>query len=172
MFETLLSKRIRFLLTAVFMAGLVLPVSGLCGIEQDPVVRDVTFSLTRLPENPKQYSLVLSDPDERTISGVFSLDQLQILKALMNEAEKFALSEEGVGVKEAIVTRFADKQEQSFVIDVEKLGIQSRLFVTLSTDLGRMTADAGRINRSVKREEGFFFDLLDRIEALLPKSPK
>ena len=90
----------------------------------------------------------------------------------MAQAEQFALSAEGVGVKEAIVTRFADKQEQAFVVDVEKLGNQSRLFVTLSTEIGRMTADAGRVNRSVRREEGFFFDLLDRLDALLPKPTK
>ena len=140
-------------------------------LTQDSALRDVTYTLSQLPENPKQYSLVLSDQEERSISGVFSVDQLQILKALMTEAEKFALSEESVGAKAPIITRFADKQEQAFVIDVEKLGNQSRLFVTINSEIGRMTADAGRINRSIRREEGFFFDLLKRLESMLPKGP-
>jgi len=139
--------------------------------QQSSVVKDVTYALARLPENPKQYSLILSDSEERSVSGVFSIDQLQVLKAIMIEAEKFALSNEAVGTKEPVVTRFADKQEQAFVVDVEKLGNQSRIFVTLSTEIGRMTADAGSINRSIKREDGFFFDLLSRLQAELPKLP-
>lgn len=160
-------------LRAVIIAAIAAPVifAGVALAQNDPA-RDVTFTLARLPENPRKYSLAFSDPEERSVSGEFSLDQLRILRAIMAQAEQFALSAEGVGVKEAIVTRFADKQEQAFVVDVEKLGNHSRLFVTLSTEIGRMTADAGRVNRSVRREEGFFFDLLDRLDALLPKPTK
>ena len=160
-----LSKLLGALLVGFFTA-ITVPVAA-----QDAALRDVTFTLTRLPENPKQYSLVLSDQDERSVSGVFSIDQLQILRAIMTEAEKFALSEEAVGAKEPIITRFADKQEQAFLVDVEKLGNQSRLFVTINSEIGRMTADAGRINRSTRREEGFFFDLLSRLQSVLPKLP-
>jgi len=172
MSKKILSKSVGTLLVSSCIAITALSVRAENPLTQDSAVRDVTFTLTRLPENPKQYSLVLSDPDERSISGVFSIDQLQILRAIMAEAEKFALSEEAVGAKEPIITRFADKHEQAFLIDVEKLGNQSRLFVTVSSDIGRMTADAGRINRSVKREEGFFFDLLSRLQSELPKLPE
>jgi len=157
------------LLVGLFAAITAPPVHAVLPLAQDNVVRDVTFTLTRLPENPKQFSLVLSDPDERSISGVFSDDQLQILRAIMIEAEKFALSEEAVGAKEPIITRFADKKDKAFVVDVEKLGTQSRLLMTVNSEIGRMTADAGRINRSTRREEGFFFDLLSRLESVLPK---
>src|SRR6185369_5863005 len=94
MSKKLLSKSVGTLLISFFIAITALSVRGEDPIAQDSAVKDVTFSLTRLPENPKQYSLVLSDPDERSISGVFSIGQLQILQALMAEAEKFALSEE------------------------------------------------------------------------------
>jgi len=133
--------------------------------------QESNFSLTRLPENSGQYSLVISDGDEQTISGNFSVDQLQILRAIMTEAEKFALNGEAVGTKAPVTTRFTDKQERAFVIDVEKLGFQSRLFVTLKTEIGRITLNAGRIIRSPRREEGFFFDLLSRLESVLPKLP-
>jgi hypothetical protein len=134
-------------------------------------LQDVSISLTRLPENPKQYGLVISDADEHTISGSFSVDQLQILRAIMVEAEKFAMTEEAVGTKEPITTRFMDRQEPAFVVDVQKMVNQSLLFLTLKTETGRMTWGAGKIVRSVRREAGFFFDLLSRLESALPKLP-
>lgn len=134
--------------------------------------QEVTFSLTRQPENLKQYNLVISDDDEHTISGSFSVDQLQILRAIMVEAEKFALGEEAAGTKEPITTRFMDAHESAFIVDVEKLGNQSRLFFTIKTEIGRMTLNAGKINRSTKREEGFYFNLLERLESILPKTGK
>jgi hypothetical protein len=133
--------------------------------------QQATFSLTRLPEDARQYSLVLSDGDEQTISGNFSVDQLQILRAIMTEAEKFALDGEAAGTKDPITTRFTDKHESAFIVDVEKLGPQSRLFITLKTEIGRITLNAGRIIRSTRREEGFFFDLLSSLESVLPKLP-
>jgi len=133
--------------------------------------RDVSFNLTRLAENPRKYSLVISDDDEHTISGAFSVDQLQILKAIMIEAEKFAFTEEAVGTKEPITTRFTDKQEPAFIIDVQKSGNQSQIFLTLTTEIGRLTLEAGRAIRNTRREEGFFFDLLTRLESTLPKTP-
>ena len=133
--------------------------------------QEVTFNLTRLAEDPKRYSLVISDTNENVISGTFSVDQLQILRAVMTEAEKFAYGPEAVGVKDSITTRFTDKQERSFIVDVEKLGNVSRLFLTLKTETGTMTTESGKANRNSKREEGFFFDLLTRLESMLPKLP-
>ncbi|HWN98041.1 MAG TPA: hypothetical protein VNS63_02120 [Blastocatellia bacterium] len=126
-----------------------------------------SFTLTHLPENG-HYSLVISDGDEGSNSGSFSVDQLQILRAVMLEAEKFALSEEGVS-KEPITTRFMDKGERAFIIDVQKVGNQSLLFLTLKTEIGRVTVNAGKINRSIRRKEGFFFDLLAELQSVLPK---
>lgn len=134
-------------------------------------IQEGTFTLAPLPENPKAYSLSISDDSERSISGSFSVDQLQILRAVMVEAEKFAMTAEGVGAKEPITTRFMDKQEPAFVVDVQKEGNQSLLFLTVKTEIGRLTWRAGRLIRSTRREEGFFFDLLTRLESILPKLP-
>jgi len=133
--------------------------------------QEFSFSLTRLPENPSKYSLVISNDEEQSISGIFSLDQLQILRAMMSDAEKFALGSEAIGTKDALTTRFEDKHEVAFIVDVEKLGNQSRLFLTLNTEMGRMTVVAGKVVRGTRREEGFFFDLLSRLESILPKLP-
>lgn len=132
---------------------------------------EVSFNLNRLLENPKLYNLIMSDTDEHVISGTFSLEQLQILRAIMVEAEKFSLSDEAVGTKAPITTRFMDKQEPAFIVDVQKAANQAQLFLTLQTETGRMTWEAGRIIRSSRREDGFFFDLLSRLESVLPKLP-
>lgn len=131
--------------------------------------QEVNFVLTRQPENPRQYSLVISGSDERVISGSYTVDQLQILRSVMVEAEKFGLTEESVSGKPDITTRFMDKEEKSFVVDVQKVGTRSLFFLTLQTDNGLGTWDAGRITRTTRREEGFFFDLLSRLDSILPK---
>ena len=170
----LVPKLLKSSLIALVVAGVAI------GAANDRVRRDrdidelqeVSFSLTQMPENPSRYSLAISDSEEHAISGSFSIGQLQILKAVMTEAEKFALSAEAVGGKEPVTTRFMDKQENAFIVDVEKAGNLSRLFLTLKTEIGRMTVDAGKIVRSSKREEGLFFDMLSRLESLLPKAPQ
>lgn len=132
---------------------------------------DFTFILTRLPESPVRYSLVISDSDEHVISYSFSISQLESLRAVLLEAEKFALSEEGIGTNEPLTTRFQDGKEQAFTVDVEKFRNLSRLYLTLTVDASSQTAEAGRINRTTRRESGFFFDLVSRLEAMFPKPP-
>jgi hypothetical protein len=132
---------------------------------------DFTFNLTRVLEAPSRYSLVISDSDEHVISSTFSMSQLETLNAVLLEAEKFALNEEGVGTNEPLTTRFQNKNEQGFTVDVEKFRNMSRLFLTLTTDGTNQTAEAGRVNRSTRREVGFFFDLVSRIESMFPKPP-
>lgn len=156
-------------LVAAAAAGPLSPTAGNHRYADARGLQELNFSLNRLPENPRQYSLVISDADERSISGSFSVDQLQILRAIMVEAEKFALTGEAVGTKEPITTRFMDKQEPAFVVDVQKSSNQSLLFLTLKTDIGRATWEAGRTMRGTRREEGLFFDLLSRLESVLPK---
>ena len=89
----------------------------------------------------------------------------------MTEADKFAISSEGVGAKDPITTRFSDKQEKGFLVEVQKTNNVSMLFLTIKTETGEMRWTAGRVIRSTRRDEGFFFDLLTRLDAVLPKEP-
>lgn len=132
---------------------------------------DFTFTLTRVPEPPLRYSLVISDSDEHVISYEFSMSQLESLRAVLLEAEKFAFSEEAVGTKEPLTTRFQDGKEQAVTVDVEKFGNLSRLYLTLTAEAASQTAEAGRLNRTTRRESGFFFELVSRLEAIFPKPP-
>ena len=135
------------------------------------ILQDISFNLTKLSETPIRHSLLISDGEENSISGIFTVDQLKILLAIMTEAEKFAFSTEATGAKDSITTRFEDRSEHSFIVDVEKLGIESRLYLTLNTEIGRKTIEAGKVNRATRKEAGFFFDLLSRLESMLPKIP-
>lgn len=169
----------RFLMSVLMGLLVALAATGMsiapkCHNKEEPVANqspEARFTLTRLPENARQYSLIISEGEEGSISGTFSVEQLQILTAIMVEAEKFALSAEAIGTKDPITTRFMDKQEPAFIVDVQKAGNQSALFLTLKTELGRMTVEAGKAYRATRREEGFFFDLLSRLESALPKLP-
>lgn len=134
-------------------------------------LQEVSITLARQPDKPSLYSLVLADADERVISGLFSVEQLEVLRAIMNEADKFAITSESVGAKEPITTRFADKQVQAFIVDVQKTSNLSILFLTIKTETGEMTWTAGRVIPSTRRDEGFFFELLSRLDATLPKQP-
>ena len=135
-----------------------------------------SFSFSQSPEDRSRFSLIIYDSEENTISGLFTIEQVKILQAIMLEAEKFALTQEAASVDKPNTTRFYDKQENAFIVDVQKLGNRSQFFFTLETEIGRITVNAGAINRSSKREEGFFFSLLDKVEAEIAKiarqSPK
>jgi hypothetical protein len=146
------------------------------GQSAKPSVGEGGFSFSQSPDDRTRFSLIIYDSEEHTVSGLFSLQQVKILQAIMLEAEKFALTQESAGTDKPNTIRFYDKQEEAFIIDVEKLGNRSQIFLTLETELGRLTVNAGAFNRGSKKEEGFFFILLDKVEAELAKhsrqSPK
>jgi hypothetical protein len=49
--------------------------------------------------------------------------------------------------------------------------MESSFFLTITTESGRNTLKAGRVFRSTRREQGFFFNLLSQLEGLLAKPP-
>jgi hypothetical protein len=169
------SKLIANILMLVLF-NLLIPVASRGQIAAKELPTDANFSLSPTAEDRTQFNLIIYDSDERTVSGLFSINQLKILQAIMFEAEKFALTQEAVGTDKPNTMRFYDKQEQAFIVDVQKLGNQSQFFFTLETEIGKITVHAGKINRSNKREEGFYFDLLTKVEAEIAKlarpSPK
>lgn len=131
-----------------------------------------TYSFNRSPENLMNFNLVISDGEEAVVSASFSVDQLEVLQSLLAEAKRFASGDEAAGMNEPLTTRFFDAHEHALVIDVMKYKNQSRFFVTLKSQVGRLTVEAGSFNRSSKTEEGFFSDLLSRVESELSRSRK
>jgi len=128
-----------------------------------------SINLNRVPENPSEFSLIVSDGEEQIVSGMFEVEQLKTVRDIMLEAKKFAFSEESVGKDEPITTRFASDESPAFVVDVVKFGTSSQIFITYSTENGVITVDAGTVYRNNKQEQGLFFNFLSRLESSIPK---
>jgi hypothetical protein len=126
-----------------------------------------SFYIAPIEQHPNNFSILLSDSNNRTVADSFSLSQLEIFEAVMIEAEKFAKTNEDSGAATAPkITRFVDKKEPSLIIDVEKAGIESRFFVTLNCLGGHITVDAGAIKRDGKEHDTLFSTILSRIQAM------
>lgn len=131
-----------------------------------------SFYIAPIVETPSQYTVLLADNEGRTVSGIFHINQVNILEALLLEAKKFADTEEAVGGAQAVVTRFKDRKDTAFIIDVAKRGLESRFYVTVNV-LGtqRLTIDAGAIkrgpkdpNKEEKKPDALFFEILSRVQ--------
>jgi hypothetical protein len=151
-----------------------MPVKEQLKLDKKAVIKipsGASFYIAPIEQNPNHFSILLSDADNRTVADSFSLSQVQIFEAVMVEAEKFAKTSEAAGTADAPkVTRFVDKKEPSFIIDVEKAGMQSRFYVTLDCLGGHITVDAGAIKRDGKDHATLFSSILSRIQALKTSS--
>jgi hypothetical protein len=117
-------------------------------------------------EDRSTFSMLLSDENNRTVAGNFRREQIDIFEALMVEAKKFAESEEAAGLPgKSRTTRFMDKNEKSFFVDVQKAGVESRFYITLKTLEGIITVDMGAIRRGSKKDSPLFFTALARVQS-------
>jgi hypothetical protein len=143
--------------------------SGAAGVASP--VESASFNLTRSRENGAHFNLVVSDSSENVVSGLFSLDQLKTFRAILDEARSFALTDDSVGASRPMTTRFSSKDESGLFVDVAKMGNQSQFFVTVTSETGHITFDAGAITRgNVGEERGLFFDIRSRINLAITKS--
>lgn len=122
------------------------------------------FYIAPISEIPGRYSLVLTDSDGRHISESFAESQILIFEAIMIEAGKFAQTDESVGAKKPVITRFYDKKEPSFIVDVAKLGNHSQFFVTIKSLTGYLTVDAGTLKRGVEKSSTLFSTILSKVQ--------
>ena len=123
------------------------------------------FYLGPVEGAPGRFSMLLTDDQQNFVEESFLLDQLAIIEGVMVEAQKFAQTEEAVGKTKGIITRFFDKQEPTFMVDVEKAGAQSRFYVTMKSIAGkRLTVDTGAIKRGDPNPQGLFFTMLMGIQ--------
>ena len=132
-----------------------------------------SFYIGPIEQSPNNFSLLLTDADNRNVACNFSMGQLEIFEAVMTEAKKFAESSEGLSKNNApSITRFVDKKEPSFIVDVEKDGVQSKLYITLNCLTGNITVDAGTIKRDGKEHQTLFANLLSRIQVVKATTPQ
>ena len=133
-----------------------------------------SFYIAPIRERPNSVSFLLSDAENRTLADSFLLSQLEVFEAVMVEAEKFAKTDEAAGTVDAPkITRFVDKKEPAFVVDVEKAGIRSKFYVTINSLTGHLTVDAGTIKRDGKEHAPTLFSkILSRVRAVNAAPPQ
>ena len=131
-----------------------------------------SFYIAPIDESRNQYSLLLTDADNRSVAGTFLSSQVTLLQALLVTAREFAETNESVGtVSKPVTTRFRDKGEPSFVIDVQKNATHSRVFVSMSSLNGKITVDAGALKRGAKDHgDVLFLKSLSRIQTAVGES--
>ncbi|HLG18081.1 MAG TPA: hypothetical protein VJH03_26805 [Blastocatellia bacterium] len=122
------------------------------------------FYIAPMHDLPGQFSLVLADADNRTVADAFRADQIIIFEAILSEAKRFAQTDEAVGKRKPITTRFYDKREPAFMVDVAKLGSRSQFFVTVTCLTGQLTMDAGSLRRGDEKASPLFYDILKRVQ--------
>lgn len=115
-------------------------------------------------EGSQLFSVLLADGSGRSVSGSFNEHQIEVFEAVLQAAKDFALNDESVGTSAPITTRLMEQHEWSLFVDVSKVNKQSRLYVSLVSVSGRMTAPAGEITRGGKNEQApLLFDILSRV---------
>jgi hypothetical protein len=111
------------------------------------------------------FSILLGDGAGNTVAGTFTLQQLDVFEAVLEEAKAFALTDEKVGSAAPITTRLMEQHEWSLFVDVSKIGDKSRFYISMVTPQGKLTAPAGEITRGSKKEHSaMLIDALSRIK--------
>ena len=127
-----------------------------------------TCRVARSGRSLDRFDLMVSDGDEAVVSGTFSKGQIEVFRNILIEAQKFAMNEEEVGHQEPMTTRIASESEPALAVDVTKLDDQSQIFITLTSEVGQLTIEAGTVQRRSQHAQGVFFTLLSRMQSLLP----
>jgi hypothetical protein len=112
------------------------------------------------------FTVLLCDDNSRCENGLFTQTQIDSFEAITAEATKFALNEEQVGRVKPIITRFSDKNDPTFLVDVSKVGKQTQFFLTMKSATGRLTLDAGTITRGDPNAKTLLYDMIARVAAV------
>jgi hypothetical protein len=92
-----------------------------------------TFYIVPSTEAAGKFNVIVTDGEERVISGICTVAELQVFRDIMNEAKRFAFSEEAAGNDEPVTTRFSSDVATNFAVDVSKLENQSHFYISLKT---------------------------------------
>jgi hypothetical protein len=110
-----------------------------------------SFYIAPIEGSKGLFSVLLTDADGKSVTGTFTLRQIEVFEAVLEASKEFALNNEKVGSGTPIITRLMEQHEWSLFVDVSKIGDESRLYVSLITPTGKLTTEAGEINRTSKK---------------------
>jgi hypothetical protein len=124
------------------------------------------FFISRVEGNPGLFNVLLTDGKGKSVTGFFTIQQLDVFESVLLAAKEFAQTDEKVGVGTPITTRLMEQHEWSLFVDVTKMGNQSRFYVSLITPGGRLTAEAGEITRGSNQEpSALLLSILAQVQA-------
>ncbi|HKA22942.1 MAG TPA: hypothetical protein VKN18_32030 [Blastocatellia bacterium] len=137
-------------------------------VDQKKLIRPPSgpgFYIAPVEGSKGMFSILLGDGSGNTVAGSFTLQQVEIFEAVLEAAKVFAFSEEKVGSSSPITTRLMEQHEWSLFVDVTKIGKQSKVYISLITPQGRLTAPAGEITRDSKKEpSALFLEVLGKVQ--------
>jgi hypothetical protein len=142
-----------------------------------PMPSGTNFTIEAVSGPYIQYTILLSDAESHTLTGNFVRPQIDIFEALLQAAKDFALTDEEAGTKaQPKVTRFMDKNEKGIIIDVQKAGPISHFYLTMQSLFGKMTIDAGTIERvkpiaGKEPPEPLFYKIISRVQEAKNTTP-
>lgn len=124
-----------------------------------------SFYIGPVEGSVSMFSILLGDGGGNTVSGSFTLQQLDVFEAVLEAARDFALTDEKVGKVAPITTRLMEQHEWSLFVDVSKIGDKSRFYISLITPQGKLTTAAGEITRGSKKEHSaMLLDVLSQVK--------
>lgn len=126
-----------------------------------------SFYMAAISDQPGNFTVLVTDENGRSASDQISSRELPILEAILDAAKNFASNNEGVGQNRAQTTRFSDDQLPRYIVDVDKVGNQSRFILKLNSLMGKVALDAGSIKRSSREPAAMFYDILDIVKKAL-----
>jgi hypothetical protein len=116
-----------------------------------PSIGTASFYIGPIEGGRGLFSVLLTDATGQSLAGTFTFQQVEVFEAVLEASKAFALSNEKVGSGTPIITRLMEQHEWSLFVDVSKIGDESRLYVSLVTPTGKLTTEAGEINRASKK---------------------
>lgn len=130
-----------------------------------PSGASASFYIEPIEGRTVSFSVLLTDANGKSVSGTFTRQQIEVFEAVLEASKAFALNNEKVGSGTPIITRLMDQHEWSLFVDVSKIGDESRLYVSLVTLTGKLTTEAGQINRaSNKPPSALLLKMLSQVQ--------
>ena len=126
-----------------------------------------SFYMAPITEQPGNFTVLITDDDGRSASDQISMRELPVLEAILEAAKKFAANNESVGQTRVQTTRFSDDQLPRYIVDVSKIGNQSRFSVKLESLLGNVSLNAGSIKRTDREATTMLYDILDIVKKVI-----
>jgi hypothetical protein len=121
------------------------------------------FNIGPMGDGRNRFVMVISDENKRVLTCDATHAQVELFQAILEEAKRFAATDESRGLKRPIVTRFFSRPDKTISVDVSKLGERSYFYVNMRCHRDRLTAPLGSIKKGESDAKPVFYEMLARL---------